>query len=781
MSFLNVRRRLLIPLVLLLILVALGWGLDLLFPFPQERLSPPLSTRILDRNGHPLRFFLAADGMWRFPVTLKDVSPELIRAIIASEDRHFYRHPGINPLAMLRALASNFRHGRIVSGASTIPMQVARLAEPRPRTIRSKIIEAFRALQLCAHHPKDRILEWYLNLAPFGGNIVGVDAASWLYFGKSPRTLSLGEVALLSILPRSPARYNPLKNPRTALTIRNRVLDRFAAHETFPRQRLDASKKQPLLAARSPLPLRAPHFTRWVRSRRPKQSRVVSSLDLNQQRVVEERVAARMPGLRREGIGNTAVVVLDIRTREVLAHVGSADFWDDKHQGQVDNTLSRRSPGSTLKPFLYALAFDQGHLTPESRLLDVPTNFSGYRPENYGRTFQGLVSARDALALSLNVPAARLLHSCGAESFARLLRTGLSTLEQPSAHYGLSLALGGCEARLLELTNLYATLASGGRHLPVRTESAGPLPPGQHLLSPEACAMVLDILKDVPRPDLTESWELTVNAPTVAWKTGTSFGHRDAWAIGVSRDTAIGVWVGNPDGSQCKNISGARHAAPVLFDVFRTLASGVTGLPEFPTPALCHIPICAVSGGSPGPACPTITTPAIAGKTRLASCAMHQRIFVDRASGLRLQGDCLRFLPAREHTILVWPPELVAHARAQGAPVPTAPPLHPLCVDVPQESAPLILSPSAATTYCFRPDAPEKFQQLSLLAAPAQGATRHFWYMDGQFIADTSPDTPCFAPLAAGNHRVLVTDDLGRTTETSITVHGDASPQSFAP
>lgn len=765
-------------------LAAAALVLDRLYPFPVGRLEPSPSVRVMDRNGQPLRFFLAPDGMWRFPVSLEQVSPDLITAIIHSEDRHFRIHPGINPLAMARALWINLRSGRVVSGASTIPMQVARMVEPSPRTVRAKFIETLRALQLSAHYSKDQILTWYLNLAPFGGNIVGVGAASWHYFGKDPSRLSLGEIALLSVLPRSPTRYNPLRHPDRALQVRDRVLRRFLAQQTFDPRQINDALSRPLLAARQEIPRAAPHFSQWVQSRADSSGLLRTSLDSSMQAVAERLVAARMDSLRRAAIANAAVVVLDLQTREVLVHIGSADFWDHPAQGQVDNTLSRRSPGSTLKPLLYALAFDQGHLTPDSMLLDVPTDFAGYRPENYGQNFQGLISARLALAQSLNVPAVRLLARCGLPAFVDLLRRGgLTTLDQPPGHYGLALALGGCETRLLELTNLYATLGAGGVHRPVGVipQLAVQTGPEEVLFSAEASLMVVSVLSAVRRPDLADAWQFTVNAPAVAWKTGTSFGHRDAWAIGLGQDLAIGVWVGNPDGSQCKDISGLRHAGPLLFDLFRALRPGGTGLPRINAPRLTRLPVCALSGDRPGPNCPRTQTQAIAGVTRLRSCAMHQPIFVHRDSGLRLHGDCLLTQPSMETTAVIRPPELLAWQRAQGLDAGGLPPMHPDCRDVPEESGPVILSPSAATPYVLRAEAPTRFQQVSLLAAPGAGASRHYWYVNSHFVGQSEPGSPCFIQPRPGQHSISVTDDLGRSAAARFTVvdpTGVSSPRS---
>lgn len=754
-----------------LILVATAVLLDHFFPFPEQKLARPPSTRVLDRQGQALRYFLASDEMWRFPVTLDQVAPELITALIASEDRYFYYHPGINPFAVLRSLWLNLRHGRTISGASTIPMQVARLADPRPRTWAAKIIESWRAVQLSWHFSKEQILTWYLNLTPYGANVVGVGAASWYYFGKEADVLSLGEIALLTVLPRSPTRYNPVKNPDTARAVRDRVLRRFAQQKIFKSWRIAESLERPLLAKRVEIPRRAPHFSYWLYSGRPGQTVIRSTLDQRMQSITEQQVQNHIHVLRREAIGNVAVVVLDIKTRQVLAHVGSADFWDEVHQGQVDNCLSKRSPGSTLKPFLYALAFDQGHLIPDSVLLDVPTDFAGYTPENYGHNYQGLVSAREALALSLNVPTARLLVQSGLHAFYNLLgAAGFASVNKPAAHYGLSLALGGCEVRLVDLVTAYAALAQGGQFVPFVLDMTQEEQPGRRIFSPEASRLTLDILGTVTRPTLAEAWEYTRTIPAVAWKTGTSFGHRDAWAVGLSQDLAIGVWVGNPDGSQCQNISGVHHAGPLLFDLFRTLAPGQTKLPLPTAQGLYTVAICSLSGGAPGPFCPLSYVSAIAGVTSLPSCTMHKRIFVHQDSGLRLYDDCLTRFPSKEQVIVVWPAELVAYQRAQGVPLAGLPAPHPECLDIPDDAGPIIRSPSVDTPYLLHVAGPVSFQNLALLAAPAPGGTTHYWYVDSRYIGHNSPETPCFVALESGEHEALVIDNLGRSAQVIYTV-----------
>ena len=421
-------------------------GADALFPFPDEELGRPYGQIVVDRKGDVIRMFLAADGRWRFAVHREQMSPELMEAIVASEDRWFRYHPGVNPVSVLRATFSNLRAGRVVSGASTIPMQIARLMQRRPRTLRSKLIEAFRALQMCRLLEKDELLEIYLNLAPYGDNIEGVRAASYFYFGKRPDRLSWAEIALLTTLPRSPIRYDPTRNPELSRRSRNRVIEQLRMGGLMSPSQSRIARSAAVPGRKRQTPFRAPHFAEFLRRRSPGLQDLKSTLDLEIQASVELGVESHVEQLRALGIENAAVVVLDNNTREVLALVGSAAYLDSAHQGQVNGAVARRSPGSALKPFLYALAYDRGHIVPESLLLDVPYDYSGYVPENYDQRYRGQVSAEEALVQSLNVPAVHLLSRTGLVDFHELLLSaGLSTLDRPSLHYGLPLVLGAGE------------------------------------------------------------------------------------------------------------------------------------------------------------------------------------------------------------------------------------------------------------------------------------------------------------------------------------------------
>jgi len=765
------RHRLLALLVVgcLLGVVVLG-VLDALFPFPMASLEPPAATMVLARNGEPLRLFLASDAAWRFPTELSAVSPILPRILIAAEDRHFRRHPGVNPLSLVRAALSNVRAGHVVSGGSTITMQLARLAHPRSRTFGAKIAEAFRALQLERRLSKDVILERYCNMAPYGGNIVGVGAASFFYFDKTPDRLSLAEAALLAVLPRSPLRLDPIRHPQAARAARNRLLAALARRRVIGLVAAREAMAAPMPQKLTRPPFVAPHFCEMAREQAGAGPRLVTTLDPAAQQAVVNILRGRTSWLHAQGIGSVAAVVLDPAGRDVLAMVGGTEYFGDARFGQINGTAIRRSPGSALKPFLYALALDQGIVFPQSLLLDIPTGFAGYAPKNYDGQFRGRVTTEQALVTSLNVPAVRLLDRVGTATFLDVLRRGgLSSLDKPAAHYGLSLVLGGGEVTLLSLVNLYADLASFGEHRSPRF-LPGPPEPGTRLFSREACAMVTQMLTKLERPDLPTSWERALAVPAVAWKTGTSYGHRDAWAVGYSADHVIGVWVGNMDGEPVKGISGAVHAGPILFELFRALEEHGSRLVMPPGLNIAAVEVCAESRQLPGPHCPhRMLVEIIPGRTRLGPCPLHQQVLVDARTGLRLEGDCLLTHPAKAAVVTQYPAELVSWWRAAGIPFEVPPQLAPGCGSPGGERL-HIVSPSPATPYRLRRDAPAAFQQILLTADVPAASRRLTWYVDGKLTAQGEPGKRLFWQPTPGSHRLVVADDRGRSDAVTVVV-----------
>lgn len=755
--------------------LALGAGLWLLWatappPFPLSALSPAPSTVVAARNGLPLRLFLAPDEAWRFPVRLSAIASILPRLIVAAEDRHFARHPGVNPLALVRAAVSNLHAGRVVSGGSTLTMQLARLARPRARTLGAKLYEAMAALALERRLSKEAILERYCNMAPYGGNIVGVGAASTFYFNKTPDRLSLAEAALLTVLPRSPLRLDPVRHPEAAKAARDRLLAAMARRGIVTPEAAAEASRAPLPVRLTDPPFFAPQFCQLAREMAGPAARVDTTLDPAVQKAATDILRGRKAWLAGQGIGAVAAVVLDARSREVLAMVGSTDFFGDARFGQINGATIRRSPGSALKPFLYAMALDRGLVFPQSLMLDIPTGFAGYSPKNYDGHYRGRVPMDQALVTSLNVPAVRLLNDVGPSPFLELLRRGgLTTLDQPAGHYGLSLVLGGGEVTLLSLAGLYADLAGGGEHRPPRL-LAGQDAPGTRLFSTEASALVTGILTRVERPDLPTSWERAMAVPAVAWKTGTSYGHRDAWAMGYSADRVIGVWVGNMDGAPVRGISGAVHAGPILFELFRAVEAHGSRLAQPPGLNLREIEVCAESRQLPGPDCPRrVTATVIPGVTRLGPCPVHQRAFVDAATGRTLSGDCLETRESRPVVVVRHPAELVSWWRSVGIPFEAPPDPEPGC-GAPEGQRLRIVSPSPATPYVYRRDAPAWFQRIALAADVPAGSGRLSWYVDGELAAQGTPHERLFWQPSPGAHRLVVADDQGRTDAVTVRV-----------
>ncbi|MCC6712545.1 MAG: penicillin-binding protein 1C [Candidatus Dadabacteria bacterium] len=747
---------------------------DYLFPFPEASMHRKTAAVISDSRGRPLRFFLPEDNRWRFEVGLEDISPGLVEAVIASEDRWFRHHPGVNPLALVRAFYVNVRAGRVVSGASTIPMQRARMAEPKSRNVASKIKEAFRAFQLKWRYEDDELLEIYLNIAPYGGNIEGVAAASYFYFGKSPRVLSPAEIALLTALPRSPVAYDPTRNPGSALRERNKVLRQLAEIGVFTEEDAERYAGEPVPEKRRLQPFSAPHFSEYVYQKVSRGGGAQTTLDSSIQRIAGEIAARHIDNLRRDGIEHLAIVVIDNETRSLKALVGSADYFDKKSSGQVNLALARRSPGSALKPFLYAMAIDRGIVIPDTYVLDVPTDYSGYVAENYDGTYRGRITLRYALILSLNAPAVRLLAQVGLGEFHELLlKGGLATLDRPSGKYGLPLILGSGEVTLLDLTNLYATLASGGVHRPLRVIDDGVRNHDEtRLFSPEAAFLTTDALTELKRPDMSSNtWALTRDVPEVAWKTGTSYGHRDAWSLGYSTRYTIGVWVGNPGGRGQKGISGGGHAAPILFDLFRGIEGDGARIAMPDGLNLGTIEVCRSSHMLPTPYCgqrDRVTY--VKGVSRLKRDTYSKQIFVDKETGELLLGQCIGERPHEARTVTTYPAELVAWRMAEGKSVETMPPLSPLCKDVPSESPPRIVSPDRTTPYRVLNGMPSEYQRVELIARVAEEVNMLYWYQDGKLIASSKPYKRVFIPLEAGAHDLVVVDSSGRSDSVTYRV-----------
>ena len=566
--------------ILLTTLAALA--LDRRFPIPLARLAGG-STLVVDRDGNPLRMFLSPDGARRLPADPDAVSPNYLAMLVDIEDRRFYAHPGIDPLALARAIGQRLRRGHVVSGASTLTMQVAKLLDPRPRTLRSKVIEAARALQIEAHWSKRRILAAYLTLAPMGRNVEGIEAGSQAWFGKGAAHLSDAEAALLVALPRDPTRLRPDRAGALAEAARARVLRRAARDGVIPQASLASALTAPMPVARRPLPMLAPHLGEELARAAPAGTRISTTLDGELQRGVERQLTLAAQDLPRPV--SLAAIVADWRSGAILARAGSTDYFDARRAGAVDMTRAIRSPGSTLKPFIYGMAFDVLAAHPASLVRDAATRFDDYAPHDFDGGFSGDVSIRQALQQSLNLPAVVTLQRLGPIVFAeRFRRAGLTLdLGKGDAAPALPIALGGVGTRLDTLVEAYAALARGGEVVPLRER---PGPPAtaetEPLFAPGAADAVVDILAGMPPPHGAG------NTGRIAFKTGTSFRFRDGWAVGFDGGRVIGVWMGRADGGSCGCVGIA--AAAILFRLFDLL-------PPVPLPPRALVP--AFAGAAP--------------------------------------------------------------------------------------------------------------------------------------------------------------------------------------
>jgi penicillin-binding protein 1C len=547
--------------------------------------APPLgeglafSTTVVDREGRLLRPFATADGTWRLPVGAADVDRRFVDLLVAYEDKRFRNHHGVDPFALLRAARQFLTEGRVISGASTLTMQVARLLEPRAeRSITAKLRQIVRALEIERTLDKDDVLSLYLNLAPYGGNLEGVRAASLAYFGKEPRRLTLGEAALLVALPQSPEARRPDRAAKAAGAARDRVLDRVAAAGTWTAADIARAKAEPVPHARLPMPMLAPHAAEAAvladRSVKNHKLTIDAMLQTSLEELARDRARKLGPDI------SVAILAIDNATGEVLAKVGSADYFDVRRAGQVDMTLALRSPGSTLKPFIYGLGFEDGFIHPETLIDDRPVHYGDYAPENFDLTFQGTVTVRKALQLSLNVPAVAVLDRVGASRLsARLAQAGVSLVLPKGEAPGLAMGLGGVGVRLADLVRLYGGIARLGTTVSIRERDGEPEGTPRRLMEPVAAWYVAHTLLGTPAPE-------NATGGRIAFKTGTSYGYRDAWSVGFDGKRTIGVWVGRPDGAPVAGLVGRVAAAPILFDAFARLNKPLAPLPHAPKSAV---------------------------------------------------------------------------------------------------------------------------------------------------------------------------------------------------
>jgi len=788
--------------IILLSIALLGLMLGTWFwnCLPSPLFDVPLSTVLLDLDGKLLSAVIAEDEQWRFPL-IQHVPEKFVQAILCAEDKRFFHHPGVDSLAVLRAFWQNISARRVVSGASTISMQVIRLARKgQARTIKEKLIEMVLALRLELSYSKDAILRLYASYAPFGGNVVGLEAASWRYFGRAPTKLSWAETAMLAVLPKNPALVHPGNNRKKLLQKRNALLQTLSEQGIIDKLSVQLAKQEPLPPKPHPIPQFAPHLLTRIQQHEPEltvRGPITTTIRKALQLRSTEIVRRHHQRLSRSGVHNVAALILEVNSGDVLAYIGNIpDSSSHEHGNYVDIITAPRSTGSLLKPFLYAAMLDSGELLPSQLVPDLPTRMGGFAPKNYSRTYRGAVPAYMALARSLNVPAVRLLQSFSVDRFSMLLKTlGMTTLHRPAEKYGLTLILGGAEGTLWELTGIYASMA---RHLnnygsrnPAQPAFFMPYYVDQDTLkapsasknqtfshspsnpfSAAACWLTFSAMLEVTRPGVEGAWQDFSSSHKIAWKTGTSYGFRDAWAIGVTPQYTVGVWVGNADGEGRPGLTGTTAAAPILFELFGLL-DGYEWFQE-PEADLGSVTICAQSGYLAGPNCANtkIIRSTRAG-LRSKRCPYCRLIHTDTAQRWRVHSECERVAAITSKKWFVLPPAIEWYYTRNHADYHPLPPYRTDCRNLLPAAAPTAITliyPDQNGRIYIPIELDGKRGKTVFKAAHRQSHTVIYWHLDGQYLGETKNIHQVALAPEPGKHTLTLVDENGEYIERTFTV-----------
>ncbi|MFC3197773.1 penicillin-binding protein 1C [Parapedobacter deserti] len=752
------------------------------FALPEPLFSTPTSFVIEDAEGNLMAAAIAADGQWRFP-SAGEVPEKFTRCIIAFEDKRFFSHPGLDPIALGRAIWQNLLQGRIVSGGSTISMQVIRMSRNQPRTLWQKFMESFLALRLEAGYSKAHILRLYAANAPFGSNVVGLDAAAWRYYGRAPEQLSWAENATLAVLPNAPTLIHPGRNREMLLTKRNRLLDKLVENGTIDQSTAALAKLEPLPDKPHPLPRHAPHllerFKKECQLLNVGATRIKTSLETDLQQQVAQIIDRHHRNLSANGIHNAAALVLDVETGNTLAYVGNVhNPQTPEAESYVDMLNAMRSPGSTLKPLLYAAMLADGLILPHTLIQDIPTQIGGYTPQNYDLGYDGAIPASRALSRSLNIPAVKMLQQYRYQRFHPFLkRVGVHSLNRPADFYGLSMILGGCEVTPWELAGTYASMARTLNHYRRFNANYSPLdyhPPSylKKSVTPQIRATertsVIDYsslyftfqaMNEVMRPGEEALWQQFASSKKIAWKTGTSFGFRDGWAIGLTPAHVVCVWVGNADGEGRPGLTGIETAAPILFHIFDLLP--VSGWFEAPVDHMVQTAVCRESGHLAGPDCThpdTVYIPAQGHRSTV--CPYHQTIHLNAAGTLRVTAECTVPGNIVAAKWFVLPPAMEYYYKPRHSSYRELPPFAEGCMNEEGQVMEMIYPKDNARIYIPLEIDGQRGQVIFNAAHRKQGA-KIYWHLDDAFVGETETFHQLALDMPAGPHRITLVDNYG--------------------
>ena len=755
---------------------------------PKKLFTYPTSYVIEDANGNLLSASIASDGQWRFPYN-KNVPQKFIDCITTFEDKRFFEHPGIDVIAIARATLANIRHQHTIQGGSTISMQVIRLAKKNnERSIWNKMKESLLALRLEMSYSKKEIIGLYASNAPFGSNVVGLDAAAWRYFGRSAEKLSWAEMATLAVLPNSPALVHPGKNRELLLAKRNLLLDKLAASGKISAAVAELAKLESLPLKPLPLPQDAPHLLQRYRQENKNiaSTKLRTTLDAALQQNVTRILQQQQQILKGNGINNICALVLDVETGNTLAYVGNMyDPSDKELESNVDVIAASRSPGSALKPILYAAMLSDGMILPNSLVADIPTEIAGYTPQNFNLEYDGAVPANRALARSLNIPAVRLLQQFKYQRFYETLQQcGISTLKNPADFYGLSLILGGCEINMWELAGVYASFArtlnhqsknkgilnTADFHPPLYYEKKETGTKNKNIsLDATSIYFTFQAMQEVMRPGEEGLWQQFTSSQKIAWKTGTSFGFRDGWAIGVTPKNVVAVWVGNTDGEGRPGLIGVNTAAPVMFDIFRLLPN----VKWFSKPQYnySYVAVCRETGFRANVDCPDVDTlfmPVNAGRSAL--CPYHKIIHLDATGNFQVTENCESPANMIHKSWFILPPTMEYYYKQHNHDYKPLPAFKEGCVPAESGRQMEIIYPQPDAKIYVPLEINGERGKTIFTATHRNRKAKIFWSLDDNFIASTENTHQVAISPAAGKHIITLTDDQGVSVSRSFEI-----------
>lgn len=735
-------------------------------------------------NDLPAHVFLAEDDRWRIAVTAEDVDPAYVDALVRFEDKRFWDHWGVDPVAIGRALWLNVTFGRRMSGASTITMQLVRVLEPRPRTYFSKAIEAFRALQIEAHLSKEEILAAYLTYTPYGRNIEGIEAASLAYFGHRATELSPAEIATLLAVPQNPnKRYPTPRNEQRLRDARDEIAGWLADEDKLPvgsgsgkltaTEVVEQVRNTSVPTELAPYPREIPHVAYWLRAKFPKQMRFRTTIDPGLQLTAERSVANHRDDAHEMGIDDTSVVVVDQRNGDIVALVGGFDFWAERSGAQISSFDVARSPGSLLKPLIFALAIDRGVAHPRHLVEDIPLRVGTYAPSNYDGSFAGLVRLDQSLSKSLNVPFVKLLHEIGIDPFIGTLRLmGAEHLNGDPGHYGLSAAIGGVELTPIEVAGIYAALGGDGSYAAPRLLRDDDAPGSRpaHIVDEGTAWLTRRALRQRDRPGFNLR-RVNPGAVSIWWKTGTSYGHKDAWAAGGGPHYSAVVWMGNLSNQGSSALVGADRSGPVLFDVLEGIEYREGGRDDPRPAALAEVEVCSYSGHLPTHACDR-TTKVWSNRDNVpvSRCPYHVEVDIDDATGEALAPACRNDRPYTPTSFVVWPAAVRRYMSDRRRAGPVVPDLAPGCGQHVAEKPPRILSPPHDQTIVLLDGVEATDQEIPLEAESSFASAELSWFINGEFVGTAKADGRVWWTPQRGQHELVVMDAAGHASKRTLRI-----------